>query len=572
MAQFRTTADIADEVLQKSGEVINGNSQYESLVLTYLNKAHQAIVGGGSIFSVKVDEAWSWARSRHPIVLEMQPAFKTGQIQVTNGDVNITFTDAPALSVEGWHLQVLGKRTVYRITAHASADTMAQLDSSMIEDTGTYQFRCFKLDYEIFPAYIYIDNKNDRLDIAEAGSTQITVSLTHGAYTPATFITHVIARLNAVGTTGLYSGSYDPVLKLFTIISSGAGGKILSFLGASGTNRGRSSLPLLGFDQRDFTGALTYTSTYVLNGISRLVEPFKVFTNLCSEPFVTSSDPYNMELDYPTEYAHERTPDKFCFINEDNDGTKYVRFNAYPTEVTKVLIDWVPMPHDLQDNVASIPLIPRRDIDVLIHAASAFILFDKEDDKWQGMLQLTGTQLTAMEKKNRSELFRTGPAFGQISPRLDLTWDKRRRLRYGYTVSEAVGSAPTASESAQTLITRNFTYADFQTGSTSITVNARTLPANRTLFSIIVKHSIPFLGGSISALALDVGISGDPTRFINGFNIMQAVSSSAQDSSLVIFYPGVATDIQIRVTATGANLSDLSQGALAMYFNESVIA
>lgn len=571
MSQFRTTADICDEVLQKSGEPTNGNSPYESLVLNYLNKVHHAIIGGGNIFSLKVDEAWTWARAKYPIVLELEPSVTTGTVVVTANDVNITFSDAPAASIQGWHFQLIGQQTVYKVMEHTAAATAAQLDSSVVEDSGTYSFRAFKLDYELLPAYIYVDSRNDKIDFYEVANTPLVATLTHGSYTPTTFINHVVARLHAAGTAGLYTGSYDSVLKNYTITSSGAGGKILSLLGATGTNRRRSAIPLLGLDRLDHTGALTYSSAYIINGISRLIEPFKLFTSAISEPsHVTSTDPINMEIDYPMSMTPERIPDKFCRISEENDGTITVRFNAYPRTKTKLLLDWVPMPHDLQDNASSIPLIPRKDIDVLIHGASTFIQFDKEDTKWEQTLAMTKAALEAMEKKNRSELFRTGANFAQIVPRLDKSQD-RKRLRYGYTVSGATASAAVASETTQTMITRTLTYANFQTGALTITVNARTLPANRSLFSLIVKHSIVFAGTGISALVLDVGISGDATKFVNGFDLMQAVTSSAQDSVLAVYYPAVATEIQVRVTATGANLSALTAGSVDIHFLESLV-
>lgn len=569
MSQFRSAADIADEVLQKCGEVTNGNSPYESLVLTYLNKAQQAIVGGGNIFSLKVDELWTWARNRWPIILELEPAYTTGTIAITQDDVNIVFSDAPATSREGWHLQILGKHTIYKVTQHSAGDPSAQLDSSMLTETGTYNFRLFKVDYEIKQTYLYVDAKNDKLDFCEVLNTPLVATLTRGSYTPAALITHIVAKLNAAGTNGLYSGSYDSVLKLFTITSSGSGGKILSFLGATGTNRKRSSLPLLGLDQKDHTGALTYTSTYIINGISRLCEPFKVFSfSAGSDNQITASDPFNMEVDYPLAEVPERIPDRFCFTAEENDGTKHVRFNAYPRTKTKVVIDWVEMPRDLQDNAACIPVIPRKDIDVLIHGACTYLLFDKEDSKWQNMLTVTKAQLEAMEKKNRSELFRTGPLFGQIVPRLDLAKDKRK-LKYGYTVSQATGSDQTAGQTAQTMVTKQLTYVDFQTGALTKTVVARILPGNRSLFSLIVKLTQQFAGGSISALTLDLGISGDATKFINGFDLLQL--ADAQDSVLSVYYPGVNTEIQARVTAVSDNLSALNAGSLDLYFSENIV-
>lgn len=570
MAQFRTTSDIKKEVLQKSGETTNGNSPYEEQALTYLNKAQQVLIGGGSIFSLKVDESWTWARAKYPIVLELEPAYFSGTISVLANDTGITFSEAPSGSIQGWYIQLTDRRTMYRITQHTALETTASLDSSVVDETGTYGFRAFKLDYELAPAYIYIDFSNDKLDFAEVGTTQLTATLTHGSYTPATFIAHVIARLNAVGTTGLYDGSYDPVLKLFTITSTGSGGKVLSLLGATGTNRRRSALPLLGLDRMDYTGVLSYESTYILNAISRLIEPFRSFNLNYDTQGITCIDPINMDNEYPLGQTSERIPDQFCKVAETNDGTITVRFNAYPQSKTKLLIDWVAQPHDMQDNDASFPVIPRKEIDVLIHAAASMVLFDKEDSKWEMMLKLAGAQLEAMEKKNRSELFRTGKDFGQIIPRADYN-DQRRRLRYGYTVNEASPSQVSGMSAESALITRSFTYADFKAAALTKTVTARTLPANRSLFSIIIKHSQAFAGTDITSLLLDVGILGDTTKFINGFDVLQAVSSGAQDSVLVVYYPGQATDIIITATAVGADLNNLNQGALDIYFNESVV-
>lgn len=571
MAQFRSNADIKIEVLSKSGEPTNGNSDYDALALTYINKVHQAIIGGGSLFSVKVDEPWTWARAKHPIVLELQPAYTTGRVQMTQDDVNVTFSDAPALSFEGWHFQVVGKKTVYKIMQHNAGEADFVIDSGFIDAGGQYSFRVFKLDYEILPAYIYIDSSNDRLDFSENGGVaKLTASLTHGAYTPTTFIAHIVARLNATGTDGLYTGSYDPVLKFFTLTSSGSGGKTFTLYGPTGTNYRRSSLPSLGLDMKDHSGALTYTSTYIINGVSRMIEPFKVFTKACDDSQIFSIDPINLEADYPLYATPQKIPDRFAKVYEGNDGTVIVRFNSYPSEKTKAVIDWIPIPHDLQDNVASIPRIPRKDIDILIHGASAFVLYDKNDAKYKDMMDAVKTQLDAMEKKNRSELFRTGESFGQIIPRADYVFP-RRKFRYGYTVDEAQPASLESTETVQTMVTRTLTYADFQTGALQTSVTARNLPANRSLFAIIVKHSIAFAGGSISSLLLDVGIQGDPTKFINGFDIMQAVASGAQDSALVSFFPATATDIKVRVTAVGANLSELTQGSVDIHFNESLV-
>lgn len=805
MSQFRTSADIKTEILEKAGEPTNGNSAYESLALTYLNKAHQAIVGGGSLFSLVVDENWAWARAKHPIILELEPAI-SGSVTVTNGSRSITFANAPAASVQGWHFKVDNEPTVYKIAQHTAASTAATLDSSYVGDSGVVAFKAFKLDYILEPTYIIVDSRNDKIDISEVDpSVQQTVTLTHGTYTPSEYIAHIVALLNALPSIIVYSGSYDPVSRQFSITSDLNGGAVFRLLGATGTNRKRSALPSLGLDRLDYTndalipfpgqvftqdfssdvgftydntkvefvggvvrqknltptnatfraslntypfdgiwgngvltaslvgsptvdaigkfgnsinlkgdtlkylsypalgnadsnqtgtiefwykpnysgaptsqktivsihkagtvnnrihvehasssgalqfrandsgggsifsnnlatwsptagqwyhfsvnydittgasrvfvdgvqsggtgtgtgtralptdavlvfgtdeftnttsdgsyddiivystvqrtanftpptapyleyiyagstvvlppfsymgaGALlevndydvqetnnphyivgglywngsawvasdgsyaqanisavvlanltslavedaltiivkvvfpdqniqasvdlisvtatgqkhspdTYTSTYIIGGISRLIAPFKIFVKNCRDPFIYSTDVTNMELDYPLHSVKQATPVRFARIEETNDGLITIRFNSYPAEKIRVEIPWIPVPHDLQDNDASIPLIPRKDIDCLIHAAAAFIMFDKEDSKFKDMLELAGAALAAMQKKNRSEMRRTDATFGEIIPRQDYITNRRRELRYGYEVND----------------------------------------------------------------------------------------------------------------------------------------
>lgn len=562
MSQFRNTADILDEILRKAGETTNGNSPYEARALTYANHAHHAIVGGGSIFDLEVNESWPWARSKQPIVFDLLPPYVTGTITFTEGDINITFSNAPTVSLEGWHVQVSGYPTVYRIMQHSAAGTQAQLDSNFVNPSGAYTFRAFKLDYEIFPAFVYVDNKNDKIDFQETAAVTLTATLQHGSYTPANLISHIVTKIGAVGTA-TWSGSYDTVARSFAVTCS----VTAKLLGASGTNARRSGLKAIGFDVLDYTGAQSYVSTYVPNSVSRLIEPFKIFGSNTEEPFIYSSDPVRMQEDFPVSQTEQRIPDRFCFIEENNDGVVKVRFNSYPRARMRVEVDWIPVPVDLQDNTASVVLLPRSEVSTLIHAAAAYIAFDKEDSKFDAFIKLANSGIEAMKERLRDRLFNTGEIFGQVVPRADYS-SPRRRLKYGYTVSAATSN--TTAESTQRMIEVDLSYSQFQTAALSSVVVARTLPANRTLFALIVKHSQVFTGAGIATLALDVGISGDPTKFINGFNPAQAVSAGAQDSSLVLFFPAAATDIQVRLTATGANLNQLNQGNVTLYFQESV--
>lgn len=570
MSQFRTSADIFTEVLQKSGEPTNGNSSFQTIAMTYINKVHHAIVGGGSIINVNVDEPWVWARHRHPIVLEMQPAYTSGTITATNNSTNITFQTASSVSLEGWHFQVNGKSTVYKITNHTAAGTTAQLDSNFVDNGGVYTFRCFKIDYPVYPAFLYIDNSNDQIDFQEvtigtASTTSVTLatSLQHGSYSPGNLLTSLIAQLNLVGTAS-YGGSYDSVANTFFLTAANCQ---FNLLGATGTNVKRSMLTQLGFDVLDQTGAQSYVSTYQPNQVSRLIEPFKMFmSNWGSEEnFCYSTDPIKMQEDYPIALITQRFPERFSRISEDSSGVIWVRFNSYPSQITKLQVDWVKQPLDLQNNTASFSKLPRADVDALIHGASAYILWDKEDSKWEGMLKLCSGQLDAMKKKNHDLLFRTGQDFGQIVPRQDLA-QSIRRLNYGYTINGST-AAQTTSSTTQVAISTTLLFSQFQTASTAHALTASTLPANMTLYSLILKNNTAWTGTGVTACVLNIGTAANPTQFINAFNLAQTTASTG---AILLYFPALPTAIQAQVVSSGANLANLVQGSTTVYFQETI--
>lgn len=578
MAQFRNSADIINEILQKSGEPTNGNSPYTTRAITYANKVHHAIVGGGSFLNINVDEPWVWARAHFPIVVELQPAFTTGTLNVQTGSNNISFSQAPtnpytgsASSVEGWHIQASGLSTIYKIMQHTAGSTSAQIDSSFVDTISQASFRCFQIDYPIFPTYMYVDSSNDRFDFVENGTAGVTTSnltaiLQHGSYTPVNLASSLAALLNSTGTAS-YGASFDTVANTFFVTAN----QTFGLKGATGPNAGkRSALPSLGYDVLDQTGAMSYTGTYMPNQVGRLIEPFKMFMqNWTKENFCYSTDPIKMQEDFPISRISQRFPDRFCRISENNNGVIWVRFNAYPIQLTKLVCDWIPQPVDLQNNTASFTKLPRADVDTLIHGASAMILFDKSDSKYSGIAKFCSDGLDAMKKKNHGLLFRTGLNFGQIIPRLDLN-RPLRHLDYGYTVAGGSTAVNTLAGGITTNVPAIVTYINLQSAGTTATYAATTLPNNVTLFALLIQLGTSFTGTGISGVTLNVGTVANPTQFINGFNAAQATSSSAQASTLCMYFPAVSTPIQVQIVTIGANTNALKQGSLNMFFQETV--
>jgi len=440
LSRSRTTADILDNALFRAGEPTNGNSSYEDKALEYINKIQHTVISGGHIFAlgdlkgVTVEEDWVWARARAPLTLELRPSITTGSLTLTNGSTAGTFSSAPAESVEGWFLREEGASVTYRIAVHTSGGTAFSLDTDYVGTSGSGKsFRIFKLDYELIPDHIVVNSRNNKIDFSETTATTLTATLTSGTYTPSGLATEVATAMDIAGAS-TYTVTYSATSRKFTIASNrSGGGGVFLLLSSSGTNQLTSALPTLGLSVSDSTDAASATSELALGGIARLVEPFKLLGRRDRDAQIFGLDPLTFQNDFPIGEASQGIPKHFTKIHETADGIITVRFNRYVAEAMKVAIEHVPVPLDLQDNAASVPLIPRKYADMYEHGTAALLLIDKEDGKAQTELQLAAKMLEAMKQENRSTLRKTGVDFGRVIPRLDNTYYGIKRKRYGYT-------------------------------------------------------------------------------------------------------------------------------------------
>lgn len=433
MAQFRSTADVMDLALANAGEVTNGNSSYETELLNKLNRVHFAIVAGGTIpllrdVSVEIDEVWPWAKAKRPLILELQPKYNTGTVTLTQSSEAGTLSSAPSYSVAGWYLKPQGSGGAYRIASHTASSTSFELDAAWPEDSvsgGT--FVIFKLDYELVPDYIVIDSTNNKIDFKKtAGGSELTATLTAGAYTPSALATHIGTQMTSAASGPTITCTYSGTTKKFTITSNGASSTTLLPLFATGTNQLFSAHKTLGYDDVDQSAALTHTSTYILGGIARLIEPIKTVNSSSAQ--ITSLDSESFMRNFPLDDAGEGVPTRFFVYREDPDGTLFVRFNAYPADKLRLEVDHIAVPRDLKDSAGSIPLIPRKHVDVLEDAATFYIMLLKNDDRAQAYASLVQGKLKAMINQHRGTLQRAGENFGRTIPRRDNVILRKRRL------------------------------------------------------------------------------------------------------------------------------------------------
>ena len=116
-------------------------------------------------------------------------------------------------------------------------------------------------------------------------------------------------------------------------------------------------------------------------------------------------------------------------------------------------------------------------------------------------------------------------------------------------------------------------FASLSTAGLVATVDLNILPARGAIERIVVKHSEAFAGGAISALVVDVGVTGALDKYLSGFDVFQTVSDDAFESQVASDVPSFAapTTLKLTATAVGANLSALSAGSLEVLIKSSVL-
>lgn len=415
MANFRTTNDLKKLALHYSGEMTDGTSSYDTIAMNYINSTYQAFLSGGNEFDMELAESWSWAKSRRPIVLTLEPPYQTGSVTMTNGSRSFTFSSAPT-DVLGWLLKVDQAKDSYYIQYQSG--TAGQLDQPFLGTSGTYTFKAIKTDYELVDDTIIVDKFNKYIDLNE-GASDLLATLTEGVYTPTTYAAEVKTQLDVAGAL-TYTVSYDSVLRLFTI----SAGSNFTIKFATGTNAVRSAARTLGLSAEDLTGDDSYTSTNALNAIQRLIAPFTMYRigqspnmspkeagkifGVSFEAFISNNPVVNLQGGIPS---------RFCELEERENGTKVVRFNAYVSEQTRVEVDFIPIEPDLKDNAVSVPKIPRAFREVLAFGATYKLMLDKSDNKAESFLKLTMAKIQGLINHNNTQVTKSSKDFARLIPR-----------------------------------------------------------------------------------------------------------------------------------------------------------
>jgi hypothetical protein len=258
--------------------------------------------------------------------------------------------------------------------------------------------------------------------------TEKTATLTVGNYSSSALSAHIETQLEgAVSTENTFTVSFTSLNRKFTISHNSV---VVNLLFGTGTNVRNGSAAVLGFSPKDYTGLTVYSSDLAANSMQRLIDPMVVHKPQSEdndgEQKIFMLDPAAMSSQYPLTDIVETIPTKFAQIRRNQEGIVTVRFNSFPSERTRVEVEHIPTPLDLQDTAASIPLMPREFRAVLDYGASYYGALDKDDAKSAQFLQLAQAKLQALQQAYRRELIHGGKRLAHLIPRLDMIGGRRR--------------------------------------------------------------------------------------------------------------------------------------------------
>jgi hypothetical protein len=419
MSFQKSTRALKNEVLEICGELTDGTSDFETIVVKHLNNIYRGLLSGGNEFGIDVSEPWVWAQSKRPIPLSLEPYYQ-GSVLIMNGSTSGTLSVAPIISLVGRFIRFTNRSDIYRIVKHDAGTTDISLDQPYLELGGVLSFTAYKIDYALVNNVIVVDESNNKIDFSENAGTPLVATLTRGAYSPSQLAVEVVAQMNLVGSAG-YTASFNELTRKFSI----AHGSAFSLLFASGPNIQISAAEILGFDIEDKMSLTSYTSAYANSGILRLTKPIQTYRAGITDGEITLVD----DVWDSTNYGQMSVgiPDKFAIVQQDGGGLWTIRMNSslYQNAI-RCEVNHIPVPRKLVDSDYSFPLTPQPHDMFLVYGAAHYTLLDKTDGKADQYKVLAAAKLQAMVNDNRKNAISAGRDYGRIVPR------DNYHARYGF--------------------------------------------------------------------------------------------------------------------------------------------
>ena len=112
-------------------------------------------------------------------------------------------------------------------------------------------------------------------------------------------------------------------------------------------------------------------------------------------------------------------------------------------------------------------------------------------------------------------------------------------------------------------------YTDFSAAALSNNLSLMSLPAGYKFLNLVIKHSTPISGGTITAAGVTVGVVGELDKYtpFEPLDVFSAVSDTnfSDENVNTIENWGTSTDIRTELTVTGDNLDQAVAGEIDFY-------
>lgn len=141
-------------------------------------------------------------------------------------------------------------------------------------------------------------------------------------------------------------------------------------------------------------------------------------------------------------------------------------------------------------------------------------------------------------------------------------------------VSAAMASGTPASSYPTWSSAISKSHTDLQTANTDNNIEIYSLPAKGVVHGVVMKTTTAFAGTGILTYTLQVGITGNTSKYISSaYDAMAAVSNTnfaVSDNGMSTPLPrpenfGAATSVRLRAVSAGANLDQSTAGAVDIY-------
>jgi hypothetical protein len=110
-------------------------------------------------------------------------------------------------------------------------------------------------------------------------------------------------------------------------------------------------------------------------------------------------------------------------------------------------------------------------------------------------------------------------------------------------------------------------YTQFSVADVTSTVDAIEIPARAVIDKLIIKTAQPFLGGTISAYTLSLGLESDTSRYVLDYDAFDAASDTNYVVATVneLLSLTLAKSLKITAQSTGADLDEATQGRVEIF-------